>query len=408
MTLHVELDCPQCGAPLEMQETDRLLRCTYCSVNSYLSNTDYLHFILPRREPDPYTIYAPYLHFKGTIYSCLNNRIEHRLADISTRGIKLSFLPTSLGLRPQAMKIRFTTPDLDGSFLKSSMPPDLILKRAAKNFQIRDEEILHQAFIGDILNIIYLPLSIRDEAVIDGILERPLLQIPEDQDPFAESAIDHNRWTPIFLPSLCPQCGWNLEGESDSVVLLCTNCNSAWEAAGNRFSEIKVITTPKKNEAELFIPFWEIKVATKGVKLETLADFFRLTNQPVMIRAEWQEKDLQFVVPAFKIRPDDFLRLGTQMTISQRKEIKSTGNIPKGNLYPVTLPKTDAAQAIKVILANSAVSRNKVFPFLPDIDFQANEYCLHYLPFTKTSHELKQESLGITINQRVLKYGRNL
>ena len=408
MSLHVELDCPQCGAPLAMQETDRLLRCGYCSVNSYLSNTDSLHFILPRKEPDPYTIYAPYLHFKGVIYTCFNNRIEHRLADISTRGIKLSFLPATLGLRPQAMKIRFATPGLDGTFLKGSLPADIILKRAAKNLLARDEEILHQAFIGDVLNIIYLPLTIRDEAVIDGILERPLLQIPEDQDPFAESEIDQQRWAPKFLPSLCPQCGWNLEGEPDSTVLLCANCNSAWEAAGSRFTEVRVITTPKKNEAELYIPFWAIKVTSKGVKLDTLADFFRLTNQPVMIRDEWQEKDLRFVLPAFKIRPDDFLRLGTQMTISQKEKIKSTDNIPKENIYPVTLQKTDAVQAIKVILANSAVSRNKVFPFLPDIDFQAKEYLLHYLPFTKTSHELKQVSLGVTINQRVLEYGRSL
>ena len=407
MTLHVELECPQCGAPLEMQETDRLLRCKYCEVNSFLSNTDNLHFILPRREPDPYTIYVPYLHFKGIIYTCLNNRIEHRLADISTRGIKLSFLPKSLGLRPQAMKIRFTNPDLDGSFLKTSMPTDVIIKRAGKNLRVRDEEILHQAYIGDVLNIIYLPLSIRDEVVMDGILERPLAQIPEEQDLFAEAELEKNRWKPLFLASLCPQCGWNLEGEPDSVVLLCANCNSAWESAGNKFAEIQVNTIPGNND-ELFIPFWVIKTTAKGVKLNTLADFFRLTNQPVMIRPEWEEMDLQFVIPAFKIRPDDFLRLGTQMTISQRKNIKLKDDIPKGKLYPVTLPKTEAAQALKIILANSAVSRNKIFPLLPDIDFDIKEYYLQYLPFTKTSHELKQELLGVTINQRVLEYGRSL
>jgi hypothetical protein len=118
--------------------------------------------------------------------------------------------------------------------------------------------------------------------------------------------------------------------------------------------------------------------------------------------------DLQFVIPAFKIRPDDFLRLGTQMTISRKNKIKTKNNIPTGDLHPVTLSQTEAAQAIKVILANSAVSRNKIFPLLPDIDFNIREYYLQYLPFTKTSHELKQELLGVTINQRVLEYGRSL
>jgi hypothetical protein len=287
------------------------------------------------------------------------------------------------------------------------METDVIIKRASKNLQMQDEKILHQAFIGDVLNIIYLPLSIRNETVMDGILERPLAKIPDEQDLFAEAELAKNRWQPIFLPSLCPQCGWNLEGEPDSVVLLCANCNSAWESAGNRFSEIQVKTIPPDNDA-LFIPFWVLTATAKGVKLDTLADFFRLTNQPAMIRPEWEEMDLQFVIPAFKIRPDDFLRLGTQMTISRKNKIKAKNNIPTGDLYPVTLPQTEAAQAIKVILANSAVSRSKIFPLLPDIDFDIREYYLQYLPFTKTSHELKQELLGVTINQRVLEYGRSL
>ena len=162
MAIRIEQDCPQCGGPLEMDETDRLLRCNFCNVQNFLSNTGPLHFILPRRQPDPYTIYAPYLHFKGTVYSCLSSRIEPRLADISTKGVKLSFLPASLGLRPQAMKMRFATPEFPGSFLGKSIPEDEILKRAAKNLHIHDEEILHQAFVGDVLNNFFVFLGDHD------------------------------------------------------------------------------------------------------------------------------------------------------------------------------------------------------------------------------------------------------
>ena len=408
MAIRIEQDCPQCGGPLEMDETDRLLRCNFCNVQNFLSNTGPLHFILPRRQPDPYTIYAPYLHFKGTVYSCLSSRIEPRLADISTKGVKLSFLPASLGLRPQAMKMRFATTEFLGSFLGKSIPEDEILKRAAKNLHIHDEEILHQAFVGDVLNIIYLPLSIRDEEIWDGVVEEPLARIPEGSAPFAGADIVSHTWKPLFLPALCPQCGWNLEGETYSVVLFCTNCNTGWQAGGSNFSEVRIKVMPSESRDALFIPFWNYQVKAKGVRLHSFADFIRITNQTLAIKPEWEKRELYLVSPAFKVRPDDYLRLGTQMTISQRFTLQTTESIPTGNLHPVTLAPSDAARSIKVILANSAVSRASIFPHLPEIELEIEKYFLHYLPFEKTSHELCQTRLGVTINQRVLNYGRSL
>lgn len=408
MSLRVEQECPQCGAALEMDETERLLLCNFCNVQSFLSNTGPMHFILPRRQPDPYTIYAPYLRFKGAIYSCLHTRIEHRLADISTRGVGLPFLPPSLGLRPQATKMRFKTPEIPGSFLKKNIQTVEILKRASKNLPSHGEEILHQAFVGDVLNIIYLPLSIREEEIIDGVAGDPLAKIPADATPFADTAIDRDGWKPVFLAALCPRCGWNLAGEPDSIVLLCSNCNTAWQAGNDTFSEVGVEVTSTTNKNALFLPFWNYQVQIDGVKLNSFADFIRCTNQALVIKPEWDDMELLFVCPAFKVRPQDFLRLGTQMTISRRLALPTTESIPANNLHPVTLAHSDAAQSLKVILAHSAVSRTSIFPHLPEINIAVKDYFLHYLPFEKTSHELRQENLGVTINQRVLNYGRAL
>ena len=407
MSLRVQHECPQCAAPLEMNETDRLLHCKFCNVQNFLSNTGPLHFILPRKQPDPFTIYAPYLRFKGAIYSCLSDRIEHRLADISTKGVKLSFLPESLGLRPQAMKMRFASPEFPGTFLEKSIETDEILKRAANNLHVRDETILHQAYVGEAVNIIYLPLSIKNEEILDGIVERPLAQFPENATPFAEAEISRLAWKPAFLSALCPQCGWNLEGEADSVTLLCANCNSCWQTAGNHFSEVRIKTTPTVDKDALYIPFWNLKVEAQGMNLHSFADFIRITNQPLAVRPTWENMALHFIIPAFKLRPNDFLRLGTQMTISQRKILETTDEIPQENLYPVTLLQSDVSKSLKVVLANSAVS-SYVFPYLPEINLRVQEYFLHLLPFTKTSHELQQKELGITINQRVMNYGRSL
>ncbi len=408
MYLRVEQECPQCGGPLEMGETDRLLRCHFCNVQSFLSNTGPLHFMLPRRQPDPFTIYAPYLRFKGTLYSCLHDRVAFRLVDISTKGVPLPFLPATLGLRPQAVKLRFVTPDYPGSFLKKTLPAEVIIKRAAKSLQFHDEEILDQAFIGDVLNIIYLPLSIKDDEILDGVAELPLSHIAENSTPFIDAAIEHLTWEPHFLPALCPQCGWNLTGEPDSVVLLCSNCNSGWQAGGTNFSEIRIRVTPAKDKEARFLPFWMYRVEATGIKLDSFADFVRITNQPLVIRPEWEETIFYFASPAFKIRPQDFLRLSTQMTLSRRYTMQTIESIPAGNMHPVTLGPNDAAQALKVILANSAVSRAGISPLLPDVQFAMKEYFLHYLPFATKSHELLQMDLGITINQRILNYGRSL
>jgi hypothetical protein len=408
MSLSVEHDCPQCAAPLEMDETHRLLHCNFCNVQSFLSNTGPLHFILPRRQPDPYTIYAPYLRFKGAIYSCLSDRIEHRLADISAKGVKLPFLPESLGLRPQAMKMHFASLEFPGSFLKKSIPVDEILKRATKNLDIRNEKILHQVFVGDVLNIIYLPLSIRNEEIYDGVVESPLAQIHEDSPPFAETEINHSPWKPMFLSALCPQCGWNLSGQPDSVMLLCSNCNSAWQAGDSNFSEVKIRVTPANDKDAIFIPFWNYKVAAKGIMLDSFADFIRITNQALVLKPEWEEMELYLVCPAFKVRPNYFLRLGTQMTISRRIPVQTSKSIPQKNLHPVTLASSDAGRSLKVILANSAVSRRSILPHLAEIELEIKSYFLHYLPFKKLSHELQQEELGVTINQQVLNYGRSL
>ena len=408
MPLRIEHDCPQCAAPLEMDETQRLLHCSFCNVHSFLSNTGPLHFILPRRQPDPYTIYAPYLRFKGAVYHCLNDRIEHQLVDISIKGVTLPFLPVSLGFRPQALKMRFASPAFPGSFLQKLIPADENLQRAAKKRNIRDGTILYQTFVGDVLNIIYLPLSIRNEKIIDGVVEKPLALINEDTPPFAGVEVNDNAWKPIFLSALCPQCGWTLAGEPDSVVLFCFNCNSGWQAAGNHFSEVQVQATTTTDKETLYIPFWKLAVAVQGKDIHSFADFIRITNQPLVIRPSWEDTPLHFIIPAFRLRPDDFLRLGTQMTVCQSHILPTTDDIPQKNLFPVTLSQSDAEKSLKIVLANSAVSKTNVFPYLPEITFQVEDYFLHYLPFTKTSHEMQLKNLGVTINQRVLNYGRSL
>mgnify|MGYP001127663725 CR=1 FL=1 len=83
-------------------------------------------------------------------------------------------------------------------------------------------------------------------------------------------------------------------------------------------------------------------------------------------------------------------------------------HIPKKNLYPVTLPREEAVQSLKVILARSMMTKRKFFPLLPDVNFTVLEYKLVYLPFRTMGNDMIEEHLNICINKNTLKYGRYL
>jgi hypothetical protein len=74
----------------------------------------------------------------------------------------------------------------------------------------------------------------------------------------------------------------------------------------------------------------------------------------------------------------------------------------------VTLPRSEAIQAMKVILANSTLTKNNVFPYLPRVKFDIKDSALVYLPFNESGHEMIQEQMQISINKNTLEFGRQL
>jgi len=408
MGFTVEQDCPQCGAPVELDETDHLMHCPFCNVNNFLYAQDYFRYVLPHKAPNKDIIYAPYLRFKGNIYFCKGFTVGHRVVDITHVGLSFKGLPGSLGFRPQAMKMRFVTPDTKGSFLKFSLKAAEILARAGKlSSGSSSQQILHRAYIGETLSLIYLPLFVESNALYDAILNRPIAQLSENQETFDKAIVKNPRWKLTFITTLCPQCGWNLEGERDSVVLTCSNCETAWEALKGKFIRVNFFEVPGQSKDTQYLPFWKISASTEGVEIDSFADFIRLTNQPRVIGKDWEDDEMSFWCPAFKIRPKIFLNLSRQFTISQ-KHFQAEEVIPKKNVYPVTLPSAEAIQSLKVILASSTLDKKSVFPHLPRVKFDIKGSTLVYLPFRDTGHEMIQEQMQISINKNTLEFGRHL
>ncbi len=407
MDIRIEQPCPQCGGPVELSESDRLLTCSYCGVRSFLRSRGLFRYVLPVRGRQSDLLHAPYLRFKGTIFLVREERIEHQLVDTTQAAVDQPGLPPSLGLRPQAMRLARLGEATGGAFLRPTIRAAAILERAARlSTLFRDKGTMyHRAFIGETVSFIYLPLQRRESGLFDAIRER-LLVVREDADglqgiPFS------TRWQVDFLPTLCPHCGWNLDGEGDGLLLTCSNCDRAWLADNTGLLPVSWKVVAGDQRTRLYIGFWRIGARIPALAMESFADFIELTNQPMLPRPEWRSRPMEFWIPAFRIRPRLFLRLGRQATMGQYRLRPQPATVRPG-LYPVTLPPAEARQAVKVILAASAASPKRIFPVLPRVRPTDLSISLVYLPFVSTGQEWLQPRTGMVINKRVLGFGRSL
>jgi hypothetical protein len=125
------------------------------------------------------------------------------------------------------------------------------------------------------------------------------------------------------------------------------------------------------------------------------------------MKEEEEGFDLYFWSPAFKVPPELFLKLTQGMTISQPRE-EFERSIPWSSLYPVTLPVSEAAETIKITIANFAIDKKTIFPKINEINIHLNESLLVYLPFTPSGIDFIEPHTQLCIHKNYLKLGRNL
>ena len=406
MNLTIEQPCPQCGGPVELAEADHVLICPYCGTKNFLS-TSMPALLLPPARDYAEMIHVPYLRFRGSVFSCADHDIQHQVTDTSLLGVPLNILPPSLGIRPQAMKIRFATNKLRGTFLKCFHDAGAAVERAGSLQNITAGQTLyHRAYIGETLSLIYQPLYLENEKLGDAITGKPLARLKgglagldKVMEPAPPLDLD-------FLATLCPQCGWDLDCAGDSVVLTCPNCQTAWQVNGKRFSQVKCVCMDCSDNKALYLPFWKMDVNCRGIRLESFADFAKLANLPRKNQSDWKERKPVLWSPAFKVRPRTFLRL-TKQCFTLLEESPGEKKIP-ANAHAVNLPQGEAAESLKIILANIAANRKKLLPMLPDIHISATSATLVYLPFDNTGYDLRQTESGISLNKQILAWGTKL
>ena len=415
MDVTIEQSCPSCGASIVLQEDDRLIKCTFCDVNNYRIETVGSRYLLPfvlsdqLREKD--LIFAPYLRFKGSIFYVRGQEVEHKIVDATRLGVDNEVLPVSLGLRPQAMKIKPVVSSILGKFILQSIPTKTIFASAAMIVDLFSDRTqiksYHQAFIGETLSRIYQPCYVKDDLLYDAVTNRvvgssePILK---NMDRTCSSKVS---WEPQFITTICPGCGGLLAGDRDSMVLQCRNCESLWQEHKRKFIPVDWTVVSSNESSARFLPFWKITFSTNGHKLKSFGDFLRFTNQPLVVSKHYDMQPLVFWIPAFKINPKAFLQIASQLTVAQ-------GRIPSGekkrisNGYPVTLDRNEALQAIKSVLASTTLCREKRFSLLPELYVAESRCELTFLPFVAQTHDLVQEHTFATVQTAAIRYGRSL
>ena len=364
---------------------------------------DFFRYLLPHSpNHNKNIVYFPYWRFKGMLFFCGPSGILNRFVDVSHQALSSPVFPMSLGLRSQALKLKFITPETEGRFLK----PTQSLARIEQLFDERFEKtlpkpVLHHAHIGETISLIYAPYY-AENRLYDAVLNKPIAAGALDASELDQLPDENPHWRIHFMATLCPNCGWDLEGERDSLVLLCRNCTSAWYPVGKGLKQIKFGKHRSDDKNAIYLPFWRIKCDIKGLELKSYADLIQVANIPKVVQPGWDKIGFRFWVPAFKVRPKIFMQLSKNMTLAQL-HTQLDGEMPDKRHYRINLPVTEANQSLKVNLASFLKPKNQLMDVLPLVSITARSFALVYVPFIEKHHEYIQPDLHYAINKNTLK-----
>ena len=405
----IEHTCPQCGAQVEFDETDRILSCKFCRVRHYLMPRDRFRYGLPVAQgvPSENLFYAPYWRFRGMACLCRAYDVDCRVVDTSLCGAGMAGLPQTVGFRPQALKLHFVLPEHTGRYLPLKISSSDFAARFADQNMRSNDQVFFRECIGETVSLIYAPFFVKNKKLYDGVLNSPVG--PADEALVTEVLAEerHDTWGVSFLPTLCPNCGWDMVAEKESCVLMCPKCSRAWQPSGTGYTALQYAVMQCSDQNVQYLPFWRMTATLEGLKLKSQADLVGFANMPKVATTAMAERPVSFWAPAFKIQPQLFFRLSRNMT-AQQPGGEMHDQLANLVLHPVTLPVLEAAESIKLSLALLAVNRNEVYPELARSKIVVHGYEIVYVPFTATATELVHQGLCLAIGRTALNFGRSI
>ncbi|MCK4305767.1 MAG: hypothetical protein KAY24_16135, partial [Candidatus Eisenbacteria sp.] len=193
----------------------------------------------------------------------------------------------------------------------------------------------------------------------------------------------------------------------NAIALTCRNCCSLWTSDRSGFAQLEFGFLPGGGDTASYLPFWRIEADVDGIPLASYADLVRAANLPKIPREEWEHQRIHFWSPAFKIQPHKFLRLARALTLAQPDD-PITPQIPKEPRQPITLPASEAIEAVPSILATFLNPPQVFYPKLNETTIRPNSMLLVYIPFRQQGNELLHDAYKLTVNRNALRFGTDL
>jgi hypothetical protein len=195
-------------------------------------------YFIPPRIAAPELIYLPYWRLRGPLFNLGPHGVTHRFVDTTMGAIGAGPFPENLGIRPQAMTLRFVTHGIRGRFARpAGTAHDAARYLASKFVPDQAHPPVLNDFVGESAGLVYAPYYRQGEC-FDAVLGTPL---GGDAADFMSSLVfdDTAPADFAFLPALCPQCGWDLAGEPDSLAFHCTHCSGIWYLGPRSFEPME-------------------------------------------------------------------------------------------------------------------------------------------------------------------------
>ncbi|MBN1548860.1 MAG: hypothetical protein JW902_19575 [Syntrophaceae bacterium] len=398
----IDYQCPQCGAPVVLDEADRIMKCPYCRTKLYLSKEDGFQYIIPScQQQDRQIYYVPYWRLQGSRFWFENLQVKSRFIDVSQKAVAIPLISPTLGIRPQAVKLKFAAPEMPGIFLT----PQITIRNAFGLPDSQDNQDSLTDFIGEVLSLIYAPVYLNGKTLYDAVTEQRMKDLPDPSLLF-----DLKKTNPavsakiLFLPTLCPHCGWNLEGEKDALTLSCDNCKTLWIYQKNRLVQLPFTALHSPEKPDIWLPFWKMKIQAEGFAVDSYADLIRLANLPKVANPSLESTPLYFWSPAFKINPALYMRWARIMTVAQ-PTITADDKTANGSLltfHPVTLPLSEAVEGVRMNLGQLLSDKRRFLHALSKAKITLIDGELVYHPFRQRNSELIHTTLGMTVNRNAL------
>jgi ribosomal protein S27E len=329
--MDISVECPQCGAEVDLAEEDTVFKCLYCGsiLKPTGRNRVQSFFVAPRQSApkvgkvliralnaklskhlhivEHHLLYAPYWRVHGMIFQWVFGRRYFKTAsgDKSWEDLKkLRATPWvytfpafdaskwglfSLGLRVQALKI--------WPFNKKKMGEDLLLMKQTVSYKEAvghskrsitkhsgsgsfDVEMEISELVGERYSLLFFPFysftlqnnGKKSEVLVDGLSHKVINGHVDLHELKKYSSADKIPYKPLsFIPFKCPNCGWEFSFRPRTIIHFCKSCAQAWLERGGSYVPVPYKISVQDSGPKTgctYLAFWKLSAVIKTPERE--------------------------------------------------------------------------------------------------------------------------------------------